>query len=484
MSTVTDASPARVGDRRAWWRDVGVLALVTIALRVAGFLASRHLTFDDGQYGAVVLGLRDGDAPFRDLFSSQGPLFYPLLWAADLVGLRTLDGPRVLSMASGVVAAGAAYAIARRLATRTGALVAGLLVATSGSVLFVTTGLSGDGPALALALTAVSLALRFRADPSLVRAGVTGLAMGAACCVKLIVVPAAIPVGLALLARRKWTDLGLAVGVAVGVFLAAALPWGLERVWDQSIAYHQESERLRSYGGNAWTLVRTLAERDPFVVAALSLSAATLLFGARRGVHVVSDGRDGGEVPIRTAAWALGAWLAAQAAFLVAEPAMWRPHVSQVVAPLAVLAVLRPAPWRVIAVAVLVLGAWWVVNTDEMLFPGAYDRDEQAVVGRLRGLPDGAWVISDDPGFAWRTERRVPGNFVDVSQKRVQQRQLTARVIARAADDPRVCAVVVWSPARFGSLEALPARLAREGFEAVARYGGRRAVYERADCAP
>jgi hypothetical protein len=180
----------------------------------------------------------------------------------------------------------------------------------------------------------------------------------------------------------------------------------------------------------------------------------------------------------------LGVWGGAQALFLVIEPAMWRPHVSQVVAPIALLAVLRPPPWRVILVAAVVLSPWWVSNVHEILWPGSYDRDEQAVVDRLRELPDDAWVISDDPGFAWRAEHRVPGNFVDVSEKRVQQRQLTAKVIARAAARPKVCAVVVWSDHRFGSLPALPDLLRGEGYHVAVRFDGARRIYERRDCAP
>ena len=60
-----------------------------------------------------------------------------------------------------------------------------------------------------------------------------------------------------------------------------------------------------------------------------------------------------------------------------------------------------------------------------------------AVVDGLRELPDDAWVISDDPGFAWRAGRRVPGEFVDVSKKRFQQGALTARRRARRRDEPR-----------------------------------------------
>ena len=93
--------------------------------------------------------------------------------------------------------------------------------------------------------------------------------MGAALCVKLLVVPAAIPIGVLWLGSRprRVRDGVRRGGGRDRRGARGALPWGIDRVWDQSVAYHRDSERLRSYGGNAWTLVATLAERDPFVLA-------------------------------------------------------------------------------------------------------------------------------------------------------------------------------------------------------------------------
>jgi hypothetical protein len=459
--------------------------------------ATRHLTFDDGQYGTVVLGLRAGELPFRDLFSSQGPHYYPLLGIADLVGLRTMNGPRLLPIAAGALAVVATYAIGRRVTSRGGALLAGGLVATSGSMLYVTAPLSGDGPALALAVLAVALAFRYHERPTTRLAVGIGLAMGAALCVKLLVAPAAIPVGLLLLhprwRERRIRDFLSAVGAAIVVVIASALPWGIDRVWSQSVKYHQDSKRIRSYGGNLTTLLRTLVERDPFVVAAVVASLVTIAVVAWRRNHASSGASVSSptapaprEVPLRLATTLLGTWLAVQVLFLVVEPAMWRPHVCQVIVPLSLLAALRPAPWRVLAVLGIVLVPWWVLNTHDILWPSHYSRSEATAVDRLRSLPAGALVISDDPGFAWRANRRVPGNFVDVSEKRFQQHQLTTGVVARASRRREVCAVLVWSKDRLGSLHALPVRLASEGYEVVERFPGERGrvLYARSDCAP
>ena len=74
-------------DRRTWWIDAAVLAAIAVLLRIPAFVASRHLTYDDGFFGLSAIEMRDGVVPFRDLFSPQGPLHLPLL-PGD-VGQRT-----------------------------------------------------------------------------------------------------------------------------------------------------------------------------------------------------------------------------------------------------------------------------------------------------------------------------------------------------------------------------------------------------------
>ena len=123
-ATTTAAPPPRGGVRT----DLAVLAAVTVALRLPTFVAERHLTFDDGVYGASAVAMRAGGAPFREVFSSQGPLWLPLVWVGDLLGLRTMNAPRVTSMLAAVLLVSATYLAGRVVADRIGALVAaGLL---------------------------------------------------------------------------------------------------------------------------------------------------------------------------------------------------------------------------------------------------------------------------------------------------------------------------------------------------------------------
>jgi hypothetical protein len=457
------------------------LALVAgaIVLRLPAFLATRHLSFDDGVYGASALAMRDGAAPYKAVFSSQGPLFLPLVWLADLVGLRALDAPRLLALAAGAALVAAVWTGARGAGCgRVPAGVGAALVATSGSVLWVTGPLTSDGPGLALATTAVVLALAWRRAPALRTAVLCGVALGAALSVKSLLVPAAVPVGLVLLRRPR--HLAAATGAAVVLGLAAALPWGLADVWDQSVTYHLEAAGDRTPGANAAKVLSTLFDRDLPVALALA-AAGVLAIWARTGPRRSPDPGEGTLV-----AW----WLAATAVVLVLEHPLWRNHVAHLVpagALLVALALDRAGPVlgrrAVVAggVALALAVPYHLAHVHEVLWPAPPRGAEAAARADLGALPAGAGAISDEPGLVWRTGRRTPPDLVDTSVLRIESGRITAASLAEEAADPRVCAVLVWS-SRFGRLSDLPRLLT--GYREAARYGGPRVLYVKASCRP
>ncbi len=481
----TTAGPVEA--RRAWRLDAAALATIAILIRLPAFFADAHLTYDDGVFGSSALLMRAGDLPFRQIFSPQGPLFLPLVEVADLLGLHTANAPRLLPLASGAVATVATYAAGRHLTGRVGALLAALLVTTSGSVLWATAPITSDGPALALATTAFALALSYRARPSTGRAIAVGLAMGAALCIKVLVLPAAIPVGLLLLSRRRPRDLALAVGAAGALAVAVTLPWGFDRVWDQYIAYHRDSARIASHGGAVRKLVTTLLERDSLVVAAGVLAIGAALWRRSTNRTHADHGApftSGDALPGTFAVGLLALWAGGVVVVLILEPAFWRPQLAEVIPALALLAALRPPPLALLAIAAIVVAPWYLAHVNPMLWPDRYDQAERAAVASLRALPDDAQVITDDPGLAWRAGRTVPGPLVDASIKRIEQGQITAGSLARAAADDDVCAVLVWSERYGEELPTLPRRLRAEGYDVAARFGDARVLYEREVCEP
>jgi 4-amino-4-deoxy-L-arabinose transferase-like glycosyltransferase len=480
-ATATPSAAVASRARRLWRIDALALGAVAIVLRLPAFFADRSLVFDDGVYASSALAMRNGLQPFRDVFSSQGPVFLPLVWLADLLGFRTLDAPRLLTVASGVLLTIAVYSCARRVTTRGHALLAAGLVTTSGSVLWVTGPINADGPSLALSVLAIALALRAldHATPRLTDAVWVGLAGGAAASIKALSVPAIVIAGVVLLlARRRVWDAALAAAISVCVYLVTALPWGLERMFDQSFTYHNDARRLNTHPEGAWKVVTTLWERDLPLLVALALALGTFLVARFTGAPSVPQ-RDG--MPrLGIVVAMLGLWAALVFALLVWEPALFRAHVAQLVPPLALLASVRPPPWMVLLVAAVVLAPFWIVRNDTILWPRGYRGAEAAVVHRLQALPGDALVISDDPGLAWRAGHAPPGNFADPSFQRIEQGRITERTLVNRAAARDVCGVVVSSRQHFGSFENLGSRLAGEGYRSE-RFGDI-TVFTKAEC--
>ncbi|HEU5447995.1 MAG TPA: hypothetical protein VFW57_03195 [Acidimicrobiia bacterium] len=448
------------------------------ALRIPAYLATRHLSFDDGVYGASAVAMRHGGLPFRDVFSSQGPLFLPLVWLFDLLGLRTFDAPRLLAVASGLALVLATWSAARalRLSNGAAALAAGL-VATSGSLLWVTGPLTSDGPGLALAAWAVTAALWYRRSPSLRWAVAAGVLLGAALSVKSLLLAAGLPVAWVLLPNRR--HLAAAVATAGVLSLAVALPWGLGNVWDQAFEYHLEAAGSRTPFPNLRKVMSTLGDRD----LPLVLAAALGLVGAwsNRG----RTGRSTGATS--SGAGLLVTWLAATIVVLALEHPLWRNHVAHLVPATALLVGVAfdrtagPVFRRAVVAVALVAVPYHVVHLSDLLWPASPGPALAAARGDLKALPPGAQVISDDPGVVWRSGRRTPDDLVDTSILRIESRRLTPPSLRSAAIISPVCAVLVWSH-RFGDMATLPALLEDRGYRATARYGGPKVLYVRDTC--
>ncbi|HEY7138429.1 MAG TPA: glycosyltransferase family 39 protein [Acidimicrobiia bacterium] len=484
-----------------WVVDVVVLGLAAALLRLPSFFASRHLLFDDGVYGASAVAMRAGALPFREVFSSQGPLFLPLVYAFDALGGRTLDAPRLLALTSGVAVTLAVYATGRQVTTRGGALLAAGLVAASGSVLWTTGPLTSDGPGAALACAAVAVAVAYRRTPSTRLAVVVGVLAGAAFAVKsLLVVPALVAVGLLLLGRRRFGDVALAVGIAVAVLIAVTVPWGVHNVIDQSVGYHTDQATHQAPAANFTKTLSTLGDRDaPLLGAAIlaAAAAAVAAIAARRRPTPARSGRssahDADQRPnsaVSSVWWeratsppvAIAVWLVLALVVLVLESPMWRNHVAHLVPPAALLVGIYRPPWWTLLLAALVLVPYHAVHIDGLLAPTPYRGDDARLERALKALPAGAQAISDDPGFVWRSGHATPPGFVDTSVLRIESTRpslrITGETIARAASRDPVCAVVIWS-SRFGRFSDLPARLQRAGYRRTATYAHDRSLWTR-----
>jgi hypothetical protein len=474
-------------------RDLGLLAAVTVALRIPALLAERHLTFDDGVFGASAVAMRAGGQPFRDVFSSQGPLFLPLLWLFDLLGFRRLDSPRLLSVAAGVVLVAAVYLAAREVADRSGALLAAGLTTGCASVLWVTGPVAADGVALAFAAITMCLILRWRDDLTVRRAIWIGLAVSAAISVKSLIGVVLIPVAIALLAGRRLTPILAGAGTAVAFHFALWLPWGVGNVWDQAYAYHLDVAGSRTPWANLKKTLSTLGDRDLPLVACVVLILVMVAWRAVRHrsgppeAELVGEARQERRRSPTSSGWVgpdalLGLWTAAVVLMLLAEHPMWRPHVSHLVPPIALLVARHRPPWKAVAAAAVLVVPYHLVHAWEVLHPAPYRGGSADVVAALRGLPDDALAISDDPGIVWRAGRRTSDDLVDTSVLRIETDRMDTESVMASASLPGMCAVSVRSEHRWGSFDDLPARLRSAGFHLRFVDERDRALYVREEC--
>jgi hypothetical protein len=213
------------------------------------------------------------------------------------------------------------------------------------------------------------------------------------------------------------------------------------------------------------------------VLALVTLASAAGWFGRR-----VAERTAAGSAA-RTDVIVIAVWAAATALVLVLEPALYRNHLATIVPPLAVLAAILVRTPRVLAVLLVLLIPFSVANLNDILWPTGYRGDAAELMRELNALPRDAWVISDEPGFVYRAGLRTPPLLNDPSIKRIAQGLLTTDMVAEAAADPRVCAVIAWSP-RFGrELPGLAERLTAEGLEPRS-FGGDRTLWLRPDCNP
>lgn len=468
------AEPVPTGRRgpHGWRLDASLLGICAAIVRLPALLAPRELTYDDAVYGSIALAMRQGFLPYRDILSSQGPLFFPLVFIADLLGFRTLNAPRLLSIAAGILLTVAVYAIVRRTTGRAAAVVTAVVVTISGSVLRTTGGLTGDGPAMALAVTAVALALRYCELPTRGRAVAVGLAAGAALAVKLIIAPVAIPLTILMLWRRRAQDLALAGAIALAVPVLLALPWGARQVWEQSVVFHADADREREYAFNWEALRLTLWYRDRLVLAfvALSIVVVVVLFVRRRPLFA-PDRDDPDTPPKGVLAVAYLGWIVVLFVELMLEAWQFSNHMAHLVPPLALLAALWPAPALVVAVAALLILPGEYQYLRPMVWPDTYGEQRNAAMAALDGLPDDAWVVTDAPELVWRSGHVIPPSVVDPAYKRIASGDFTVDTVMDATDDPRVCAALIWKTKYGYFLRGLRQELEAAGFEQVERFG-------------
>jgi hypothetical protein len=237
--------------------------------------------------------------------------------------------------------------------------------------------------------------------------------------------------------------------------------------------FHLDKHVTSTPFARLWTVVTTLADRDVILLAALALGLVAAAARRKNGL---------GARPVDVVVVALWCGLAVVA--LASERLMLIGHVAIIVPPLALLFALRPPPLHWLAISLVVLAPVQAYELADLVWPGAYPSHAAEVVAALRALPRGAQAVSDLPGLVWQAGRATPAMLNDNSEARISTHRLTTFRVAEGAQDPKTCAIVIWSY-RFGEhLPGLRDALASEDYQLMRNFAPNEQLWVKRHCDP
>lgn len=444
-----------------------------------GFVAAEALVlnarirdYDEGVYWQSFRALARGEPLFRSIFAPTPPAFYysllPFYWLA-----HSLTSLRLGVLLIGVIGLVATYIAGRLLAGDLAGLVAVLLAATSPIYLHQSAILQADGPAVAVSMVAVALAL------AAVRAGgrigdalavAAGLALAISVGIKLLGVLTVVPLLILLFGaprgRSRLMLFTIAGGLLGSVVLLLPVVGSPSAAFDDLVLSHLRAGQAVA-AGPAANLKLLLLHREEPLEALAGVGALIALFRRDRGLIA----------PL--------AWAAVSVVAVLFYKPLFPHHLVVLTPPLALVAAVglrnlrspRLGGGLVAAALVLVTAtAGGVVAFRDVqlaLTPDLHNAEMTAAVQSV-SRPGEYW-ISDNPFAVAAADRDVPGPMVDTSGQRTQAGLLTVGNLEAA----RVRYDVRWLLEDSFRLEAVPGFHAwlDAHYHAVQNLGGGAVIY-------
>jgi 4-amino-4-deoxy-L-arabinose transferase-like glycosyltransferase len=429
--------------------------------------------YDSGVYLESARMIRHGYPAYIAVFSSQPPLWLPLVrFSLYLFGENFFAGQLLIATATMITIAAVITAVAQ-LQGYIAALLAAALLAFSPVELGWSHSVIAEAPSAAFAAVAIAASLRYPCVGRRVWLVAAAIAMSCSILIKLFglfTVPA-----ILLLIIGRWSTApmldrrarlqGLAIDILIiGAILLGAIAVlspaaGLAKVWDQAVRFHLTAARLSRQitAGNRQMVLRAWPSAlFQWIIFALG---AFCLFGGWRGVVILI--------------W----WLCIMIGLLLHRP-LFEHHLLALIPAAAIAAALGwgqlwswSLDWcratrmsiRVPAIGgaavCLALAAFLVMqgvsyyrNSIRLTSSQTITTDELAAerLRRLTARKD--FVLTDAQGIAFLAERDVPPGLTDTSFKRIATGYLSASQVIDASERYDVRAALLWT----GRLNQIP----------------------------
>lgn len=413
-------------------------------------------SYDEGVYWQSLRAMAQGHPLFTSVFSSQPPYFLVSLYPFYLLFGQTIAAARIGVAFFGLIGVIAMYWLGSELGGMWAGLLASALLGAAPYYMQQARALQSDGPAVAICILAVALAvaaMRREGSARRLLAALSGAALVYGLLIKLYDVVAVVPIALCFLTpifslfdagqgrlrrpaasafrnavRASLPDLGwLAAGALVtAVALLAPFAGSLTALWDQVVTFHIVAQK----GLPAQMTDNASRAASDYILFAL-LALVTLGAAIWRRAWRVA-------IPFL--------WLLASIAIVLRLNPFFA-HYAALVAPgFALMIALAPgllaplfrrgaARWATVAVtlATLALLAGMMVNditqTGARLNQGISANAEGQLAAMNAFTTPGEVIVTDDPYLAAVAGHSVPPELVDTSYVRSHTGYLTAAQI-------------------------------------------------------
>jgi hypothetical protein len=476
----------KLGRRSFSAADLAFLTLWVVAIVLYLAWPLTHLeayawSNDEGLYVQRAALANAGYKLYSQIAFNKPPLLIWILQLTFLVGGQSLASARLVCLALSVLGWLALSAVFSQMWGRWSGLACAWLVLSFPDVPIRAHAVMSDWPAMALALVALAAALAFRRGGHRVWIALSGAAFTAA----LLIHPLLIYTGAALAAvlllpgagerRVRWADLALLAGVGAGIVLVVLLLVDIEALLTWVVGHNVAGvdTGIEISKPGTQRLIEYPQQNPAFVLLAIV------------GAGVVCVRRHWSSLTV------VLAWVAATAIVFLAWTPIWGHYTLFLSLPLAGLAGVGLATagswlaqalrarerllcWQWVLASLGILGlialvaARWAAEPFHTEGGPEWAPERLAAVSFLEDeVPEGEFVVTDDPLLAFVAGRFVPPELTEVSLRQVLLGNLTAEdiVLSILRSETKAVLFATNRLARIPLLDAWVAGVAAEGYD-------------------
>jgi hypothetical protein len=459
-----------------WWPAAVALVLMAAASFEYAGLGNYDPSYDSGVYLESARMIRRGYSEYGAVFSSQPPLWLPLLRFSFYLWGESFFAGQVLMATARMITIAAVIAAVTQLEGRLAALLAAALFTLAPVELNCSHEVIAEAPSVAFAAVAMAAAICYSYGGR--RVWLVGAAVAITCSILtklfgLYTLPAILLLVIARCSRAPMPDRRARVqgltndiliigAISLGAIVVLAPAAGLQKVWDEAVRFHWRAAGV-SEGMTAdnWQMVHRAWPSANFQWIIFALSALCL-FGGWQGLVVfvwwvcILIGLLSHRPLFMHHLLALIPAAAVAAAFGWGQ--LWKWSLDWCRATSLSLRVLGmgSAALCLTLAALLVVQLWnevWRYKSSLSLTSLQTITAAELAAEQLHRLTArGDLVLTDAQGIAFLAQRDVPPGLTDTSFKRIAAGYLSARQVIEESERYHVWAALLWT----GRLNQMP----------------------------